>query len=549
MAKAGDAVKTTPYPADQPRAHTDPFFCALEQSGLLPAEQVEELKAQYAEKELTAVSDQLVREQVLTPYQMRRLSEGQHSGLVLGPYHILEELGRGGFGLVYKARHTVMDRVVALKVIAPQWFQDAHVLELFQREVMAITRLDHPNIARAYDANFIDGTLYLAMEYVDGPSLEKRVKDEGPLPIPLACAVMHQTALTLEFAHRHGMVHRDIKPANLLLPRASAAPAAGGPPVLVKVVDFGLARLHAGGSEQQHTLRRDGGGIGTPAFMSPEQWRNVHDVDIRSDLYSLGCTFYFALTRRLPFVGETAMDTCAKHIYDEPIPPAQWRPEIPAAVDSIVRRLMAKKPEGRFATPTELAQALAEVLLSRCWEPANRSSGTVRTVPAAWDPAPPAGQRQSAADRPAPLAPSRALAQREPQPPQPESVRPLWGAWCSVVEGFAHGEPPSMTEKDYQALHSSLVAALRAGGAAEAGGRPGLAERLETVVEPWVNLRALADLDRTTLAGLWQTCRCCDAEFGPTSRGALGPLAWVALCILGGVLVSVVLTLAKLRPW
>jgi serine/threonine-protein kinase len=518
----------------------------LGQSGLLPPDQVEELKGQYAARDSTAVSDQLVRQKVLTPYQARRLAEGQHEGLVLGPYHILEELGRGGFGLVYKARHAVMVRVVALKVIAPEWFQDANVLELFEREV-ATTRLDHPNIARAYDANIIDGTLYLAMEFVDGPSLEKRVKDEGPLPIPLACAVMHQTALTLEYAHQQGMVHGDVKPANLLLPCATGRPTAvpGQLPVLVKVVDFGLARLRPPeGSEQSYTLRQNRGGIGTPGFMSPEQWRNVHEVDIRSDLYSLGCTFYFGLTGRMPFCGATVGETCALHLNQDPTPVTQWRPDAPPAVVGIVRRLMAKKPEARFQTPTELAHALTEAMMV-AWQGVSRPSGLARVLVAS-EMAAPKSAATSLLAEPA----SSPETPRVPSAGQPATeLRPLWREWCAVVEGFARGEPAAVTENEYQALHGSLLAALRTGGTAPSGPRPVLLERLEALVEPWLSLRALADLDLTTLAGLWNTCRRCDAELCPASGGAFGPWVWVVLCIVGGVVASVLLSLARLRPW
>jgi hypothetical protein len=511
---------------------------------------VDELQGQYAAKDSTAVSDQLVQQKVLTPYQARLLAEGGHEGLVLGPYQILEELGRGGFGLVYKARHAVMNRVVALKVIAPEWFQDAHVLELFEREVVAMTRLDHPNIARAYDANVIDGTLYLAMEYVDGPSLEKRVKEEGPLPVPLACSLLHQTALTLEYAHHQGMVHRDIKPANLLLPRAAGRPAAipGQPPVLVKVVDFGLARLRPPeGSEPLHTLRQDRGGIGTPGFMSPEQWRNVHAVDIRSDLYSLGCTFYFALMGRLPFCGATTAETCAQHMNEEAVPVAQVRPGVPPAVAGIVRRLMAKKPEARFQTPTELAFALTEAMMA-AWQGASRPSGLIPVPNAAPDAA--AGHNAKATTPPPAAAPGASPpAARLPAEQPAASLRPLWRAWCAVVEGLVHGEVGAVTEKEYQALHGSLLAALRTGGVAEGGPRPAVLEHLEALVEPWLSLRALADLDRTTLAGLGDTCRRCDAELGPAPGSAFGPWAWVILCIMGGILVSVLLSLARLRPW
>jgi hypothetical protein len=215
------------------------------------------------------------------------------------------------------------------------------------------------------------------MEYVDGPNLDTLVRKQGPLPISVACEMMRQAAQALQCAHTQNMVHRDIKPANLLIPRTALAQLAGTPPEgllsgtaarpsqnsvgpspLVKVVDFGLARLHNTTKANTLMLQNEKSFMGTPDYVSPEQASNVHAVDIRSDLYSLGCTFYHALTGSRPFLGTTALETVVKHLKDDPRPLEEVRPETPLAVSAIVRRLMAKEPAKRFQTPAELIAEL-----------------------------------------------------------------------------------------------------------------------------------------------------------------------------------------------
>jgi eukaryotic-like serine/threonine-protein kinase len=251
-----------------------------------------------------------------------------------------------------------------LKVIAPELVEDGRVREWFLREVLAATHLSHPNIAMAYDANELDGVLFMAMECVEGPTLDQLVRKQGPLPVGLACAMLHQLGRALQHAHEKGMVHRDIKPANLMIPQASAASVltgAGvipaGPTPLVKIVDFGLARLHTS-SAKTLKLHKEGAFFGTPDYVSPEQARDLHAADIRSDLYSLGCTFYHALTGARPFHGANAMETVIQHIEKEPDAIETYRPEVPPGLASVIRRLMAKRPAQRFQTPADMVAEL-----------------------------------------------------------------------------------------------------------------------------------------------------------------------------------------------
>jgi hypothetical protein len=334
------------------------FVDLLRQSRLLDDEQVAEAVRRCGGS-TEALASSLVSEGLLTPFQVRRLTAGQARGLVLGQYRILDELGSGGFGQVFRALHTVMGRTVAVKVIAPQLVEDARARSWFKREVLAVTRLCHPNIVMAYDANEADGLLFLVMEFVDGADLETVVWKQGPLSISAAYELMRQAGLALQYAHERGMVHRDIKPANLLVPRAGGPVAAGAAPVVVKVTDFGLARLHGAAPGGGGKTLGEKGFLGTPDYVSPEQARSAGAADIRSDLYSLGCTFHYALSGHKPFGGDTAMETLIKHAEEEPPPLEALRPEVPSGVAAVVRRLMAKDPAKRFQTPAELVAELA----------------------------------------------------------------------------------------------------------------------------------------------------------------------------------------------
>ncbi len=326
------------------------FVDNLKRSRLLDQEQfiqVERLAEEVPAAELPGV---LVADGVLTEFQSRAVAAGNVPRLVLGAYELLDELGRGGMGIVYKALHRVMGRVVALKVVAPELGSNEKSREWFLREVRTVTRLLHPNIVIAHDANEVEGEFYLAMEYVEGTTLDALVRSQGPLPVGLACELIRQAALGLQHAHEKGLVHRDIKPANLLLTR---------PPVLLKVADFGLARLnglHGGNTIARHSTN---GLLGTPDYVAPEQCRDSHTVDIRADLYSLGCVLHFALVGRAPFAGDSVMEKLFKHATEMPPPVESLRPDVPAAVAAIVARLLAKDPLERYQTPGELAVALA----------------------------------------------------------------------------------------------------------------------------------------------------------------------------------------------
>lgn len=268
-------------------------------------------------------------------------------------YRILSKLGEGGMGVVYKAEHRMMGRVVAVKVLNARTTAAAGSVDRFRREVRVASKLDHPNIVTAFDADDAGDLLFLVMEYIDGISLDKLVGKRGPLPIAMACQFARQTALALQHAHEKGMVHRDIKPHNLMVTRKGQ----------LKVLDFGLAR--AVQSEGMTSSQTAAGMtspelvVGTPDFLAPEQARNSTTVDIRADIYSLGCTLFFLLTGQTPFPGGHPFEKMIAHV-QEPVPDSSvFRPEIPPALAMIVGQLMAKKAEDRPQTPLEVANTLA----------------------------------------------------------------------------------------------------------------------------------------------------------------------------------------------
>lgn len=272
-------------------------------------------------------------------------------------YQVVRKLGQGGMGTVFQAVHRVMQRDVALKVIHPRLTLNPVALKRFAMEVTASARLAHPNIVAFHDAEQCGPLLFLVMEYVDGVSLDKLIERRGPRTIPQAVQIIRHAALGLQHAHEQGMVHRDIKPANLMVPRRGQ----------VKILDFGLARLAEGvasapSSSQPLTVL--GTVLGTPDYIAPEQVDDSHRVDIRADIYSLGCTLYYSLTGRPPFPEGSAIDKALSHVQDQPVSLAKLCPEVSPELHAIVQRMMAKKPADRFQTPGEVAKALSVLLKS-----------------------------------------------------------------------------------------------------------------------------------------------------------------------------------------
>ena len=253
-------------------------------------------------------------------------------------------------GVVYLVRNKLMERLEVLKVVGGHLVERPGVRDRFLREVQSAAKLQHKNIVTAYSAMRLGESIVLAMEYIEGDDLAKKVKTEGPLLVMNACYVIYQAALGLQHAHERGMVHRDIKPANLMLAR-------DGKKAVVKVLDFGLAKVTSEG-QADSGLTREGQMLGTPEYIAPEQIRDAQSADIRADIYSLGCTFYYLLTGGPPFRGDSLWDIYQAHFSMDAGPLNLVRPEVPVELAALVAKMLAKEPGRRFQTPGEVAQAL-----------------------------------------------------------------------------------------------------------------------------------------------------------------------------------------------
>ncbi len=272
-------------------------------------------------------------------------------------YEIVRLLGKGGMGNVYEARHRMMDRSVALKIIKREFVRKPEAVDRFHREVKAAAQLAHPNVVTAHDAEQAGDIHFMVMEFVDGIDLSEMIKDQGALPVADACDYVRQAAIGLQHAHERGMVHRDIKPHNLMV-------TANG---TVKILDFGLASLspettaNSDVVEARSDLTAAGAIMGTPDFISPEQAEDARRADIRSDIYSLGATLYYLLSGRVPFADGSVMHKLKSHAQVEPDSLNSLRDDLPAELVAIVTKMMAKEPDERFQTPAAVADALKTI--------------------------------------------------------------------------------------------------------------------------------------------------------------------------------------------
>ena len=269
-----------------------------------------------------------------------------------GKYRIEGFLGQGGMGAVYRATHVMLGKPVALKLIRPEIVTSPEVVRRFQREARAASLLSHPNIVTIYDLGQAeDGTLYLAMELCAGMSLKDLIVAEGPLDPHRAARLCRAIAGALALAHKHRIVHRDLKPQNVMVARTAEGHETP------KLLDFGIAKaVETDGA----TLTSTGMVLGTPRYLSPEQAKSL-SVDGRSDLYSLGIIFYEMLVGHVPFDDPSVPSLLVKHMAEPPRPPSELRPEVPAAIESIVLRLLEKDPARRFQSAEDLSAALAAI--------------------------------------------------------------------------------------------------------------------------------------------------------------------------------------------
>lgn len=261
----------------------------------------------------------------------------------IGNYEIIRELGSGGMGTTYLAKQISMDRIVALKVLQPALSRDAEYVRRFEREAKMAAKLNHNNIATAYEVGSEAGKHFMSMEFIEGETLAQKIESEKILDEETASDIIRQASEALQHASEHNLVHRDISPKNIII----------RPDGIIKLIDMGLARSV---SQKASALTAKGTTLGTPAYMSPEQCAGKDDLDIRSDIYSLGCVFYECITGEAPLVGETMFETLSLHINNEVPPVSNKNPEVSDLVCHIIQKMVAKVPEDRYQTPNEIIE-------------------------------------------------------------------------------------------------------------------------------------------------------------------------------------------------
>jgi len=324
-------------------------------------------------------------------------------GSTIGDYQVTGILGAGGMGKVYKVRNVISDRAEAMKVLLPDLATAPELADRFLREIKLLGSLEHPNIAALRTALRVDNQLLMLMEFVDGVTLEQKLK-EGPLPVAQAVDYATQALAALDYAHAHGVIHRDIKPANMMLT----------PSGVVKLMDFGIAK-----GAGDHKLTMTGTTMGSLYYMSPEQIQGASNLDARADLYSMGVSLYELVTGKRPFDGDSQFAIMSAHLEKRPVPPVQLDPRLPAALNDIILLSVAKDPNERFQTAGAFRNALGSVMPAQSAAPA-AAAAVAQAVTA---PVPPP---MAAAAPAAPLAP-------QPAAGPPKSRRGLWMALGAVA--------------------------------------------------------------------------------------------------------------------
>lgn len=344
-------------------------YCALlVKSQLLPAEEVDALYKKWKEERpgsdtrVDSLRRFLVNRRVLTEYQARLVERGRTDGFFIGGYKILDQIGKGHMGGVYKAVHN-FGQIVALKILPASKAKNAHILGRFQREARMLTQFEHPNVVRAFQLGESGGVHYIVMEYLEGETLDEVLDRRTRLPIAEASRLMCQSLDGLQHLHDRRTVHRDVKPANMML---TPGVAEGKPDTTwdstVKILDIGLGRelfdedVPEGQLETQ--LTQEGAVLGTPDYLAPEQAKDARSVDIRADIYSVGCVLYHCIAGRPPFSDTNIMTQMVKHATEKPAPLSTFVENPPPGFQQVMDRFLAKSPGDRFQTPAEASAAL-----------------------------------------------------------------------------------------------------------------------------------------------------------------------------------------------
>ena len=366
------------------------FLRVVRASGLVDPEALDTVAAPWTDTKgpvPEALTQAMLQRELLSDWQLGQLRRGKHKGFILGKYKLIRELGAGGMGTVFLGEHLTLHNKVAIKVLPLKRVEQTSYLKRFELEAQASARLNHPNIARAFDLDSSGAIHFIAMEHVDGTDLYSRVKKQGPLPVREAADFIRQAALGLHHAHEEGLVHRDIKPANLMVDQRGT----------VKILDLGLALS----KEEETSLTQEFNEkmLGTADYLAPEQARDSHLADRRSDIYSLGCTLHYLLIGTPPFAKGKLGERIRAHMQAPPPNLLDTRPDVPAAIVELYFRMMEKHPDARPQTAQDVADALATWLASttdgqpraRPERPSRESlrrSTTSRTAPGGATPGP-----------------------------------------------------------------------------------------------------------------------------------------------------------------
>jgi serine/threonine protein kinase len=367
------------------------FLKTVVRSGLVPAADFQTIRGSApvdACADARSLANYLVKIGKLSRFQAAKLLEGVTLGLVLGPFHVLAPIGKGGMGAVYLARDSRNQTLVAVKVLPPKRAKaQERLLARFRREMEISQRVIHPHLTRTVEVGVHLGINYIAMEYIPGKNLHKLIHEQGPLKVPRAARMFAEVAEGLEYAHNQGLIHRDLKPSNIMVM----------PDDKVKVLDLGLALIQGESEAERSVVGGQGYVVGTLDYIAPEQAEDPLKVDSRSDIYSLGCTLYYALTGSTPFAGGNALQKMLRHRCDPPKPVCEINPTVPATFAVLLTRMIAKKPEMRFRSAAELRDALLP------W--AGDLPGRVITRPSVPVAKPPANGPGETAPVPAPIVP------------------------------------------------------------------------------------------------------------------------------------------------
>jgi len=301
----------------------------------------------YLEKPVTGQEPETERQATPETKQTETESEGRdQAGQVMAGYEIVELIGTGAIGAVYKAKQVSLDRFVALKMLNPNMTTQETAVKRFLREARTGAKIRHPNVVSLYDQGEVDGQYYIAMEFVDGRTLLDIVSTGGPLSQDQAAAVFMSVCEALFHAHEEGIVHRDIKPANIMVTQ-------DGVP---KLTDMGLAKSLI---DSEFNITAPGMVVGTPGYISPEQVFDLDEIDHRADIFGLGASLYFAVTGLPPFIGTTPVETMRQSAEEEPAPPEQFNPAVTKEFEQVISKALAKEAADRFQTALEMAEALA----------------------------------------------------------------------------------------------------------------------------------------------------------------------------------------------